>query len=322
MKVLVAGSTGALGIPTVRALIKEGHDVVGLTRSQDKAIRLEELGASVAHGDVLDEEAMLRVMERVRPQGVLQLLNALPKRGPLRPRELEGTNRLRVVGTKNLLSAATAAGVKRFVTESMIFGYGYGHVRDRLVTEEDPFGGPVSFPPAQPAIDALNFLEDQVLEASTSGAIEGVVLRYGLFYGPGVGSTEFMVTLLKRGLFILPGGGHAVGSWIHVEDGASAAATALEDAPAGSVFNVVDDEPVPLRDFAQRLAETLDLRQPRSVPMWAARILGTYAHAMARSRLPVSNERIKRDLGWSPRHPTYREGSASLRSTSRVPGVP
>ena len=310
MKVLVAGSTGALGIPTVRALVDAGHDVAGLTRSDAKARSLERLGARPVLGDVYDAKVMKRVFAGVEPDGVIQLLNALPKRGPFKPRELDETNRLRIEGTKNLIAAAKAVGTRRYVVESMIFGYGYGHVGDAHITEEDDFGRPVGFTPAQPAIDGLNALESQVQAAA--GDLEGVILRYGLFYGPGVGSTDFMISLLRKGVFILPGGGHALGSWIHVEDGASAAVAALERAPGGTVFNVVDDEPVTLRDFAMCLADTLGTRRPRSVPMWAVRVMGRYASLMAKTKLPVSNERIKRELGWEPRYPTYREGARSL----------
>lgn len=312
MKVLVIGSTGALGVPTVRALLHAGHEVVGLTRSKEKARRLGELGATPALGDVFDADAMKSLFAEIRPEGAIQLLNALPKKGPLKPRDLEGTNKLRIEGTGNLIAAAESAGVRRYVVESMVFGYGYGHVGDVAVTEDSPFGRPTSFAPAQPAIDALSSMEDQVREATEAGALEGVILRYGLFYGPGVGSTEFMLSLLRKGVFILPGGGQAVGSWIHIDDGAAAAVHALEKAPPGSVFNVVDDEPVSLRDFAWTLSRTLGTRKPRSVPMWAVRALGTYARAMATSKLPVSNEKIKRELGWRPNYPTVREGGRSL----------
>ena len=312
MRVLVAGSTGALGIPTVRALLDAGHDVVGLTRSAAKGRTLREMGAAPVLGDVFDAGAMKAIMHEVSPQGVVQLLNALPKRGPLRPRDIDSTNRLRIEGTKNLIEAAKTAGVRRYLVESMIFGYGYGHVGDSKVTEEESFGRPVSFAPAQPAIDGLNSLEDQVRGATEAGELEGIVLRYGLFYGPQVGSTQFMVSLLRKGVFILPGGGHAVGSSIHVEDGASAAVAALERAPAGEVYNVVDDRPASLREFAFCLSETLSLRAPKSVPMWAIRLMGSYASLMAKSTLRVSNAKIKTELGWEPRYPTYREGVRSL----------
>lgn len=310
MRVLVAGSTGALGIPTVRALLEAGHEVFGLTRTETKAEQLRSMGAAPVIGDVFDAEGIRKIFDESRPEGVLQLLNALPKRGPFRPRELEGTNRLRIEGTRNVLAAAQESGVKRFVAESMIFGYGYGHQGTELITEDRPFAEPSDFALAQPALDAMKNLEGQVL--SNKNGVEGVILRYGVFYGPGVGSTDFMISLMKKHLFILPGGGEATGSWIHVEDGASAAVAALERAPAGGIYNVVDDEPASIHDYSLFMSKTLGLPKPKRVPMWVSRVGGAYLALMAKSHLPVSNEKIKADLSWKPRYPTYREGIETL----------
>ena len=311
MKVLVVGSTGALGVPTIRALRTAGHEVWGLTRSSEKARRIEELGARAALGDVFDPGAMNSVFEEVRPEGVLQLLNALPKRGPFKPKDLEETNRLRIEGTKNVLGAAIGVGTRRFVAESMIFGYGYGKHGD-LITEDKPFVRQADFEGAQGALDGLNSLEDQVRAATEAGRIEGVVLRYGLFYGPDVGSTDFMLSLLRKRMFILPGGGHATGSWIHISDGAEAAVLALERARPGAVYNVVDDEPASLRAIAAEMSTALGLPKPKQVPLWVARLAGRYAALMAQSELRVSNERMKKELDWEPAYPTYREGVRSL----------
>jgi nucleoside-diphosphate-sugar epimerase len=316
VKVMVVGSTGALGIPVVRQLVAAGHEVAALTRSPEKAERLGRLGATPVLGDVFDAERMKAVMTEAQPDGVVQLLNALPKRGPMRVSELEQTNRLRTEGTRNVLAGALAAGAKRFVAESMIFGYGYN--RGRLVTEEDRFGAPTGDEGVDAALQALVSLERQVLDASGAGSIEGVVLRLGLFYGPGVGSTEFMRRLMTRRMMMLPGGGRGVGSWIHVEDGAAAVVAALERAPAGSVYNVVDDEPASMEDFAAEMARDLGLPRPRSIPAWLARLGGRYAAMMVSSaRLMVSNEKIKDELGWRPRYPTYREGIRTLRPADR-----
>src|SRR4051812_47668220 len=192
MKVLVAGSTGALGLPTVRQLVDNGHEVFGLTRSKEKAGLLTEAGATPVFGDVLDKDSIGRVVRDVGPDGIAQLLNALPKRGPMRPSEMNATNELREVGTKNLLDAAIAQGVRRFVVESMIFGYGYGDRGTEPLTEDAPFGDPVPEKTLNPAIDALRTMETLVLDASRQRKIDGIVLRMGLFFGPGIGSTEFI----------------------------------------------------------------------------------------------------------------------------------
>jgi nucleoside-diphosphate-sugar epimerase len=312
MNVLVVGSTGALGVPVVDRLLARGHDVVGLTRSPEKARMLSERGARAVLGDVFDAPRMKEVMTEVQPECVVQLLNALPKRGPIRLSELEATNELRVTGTKNVLGAAVSTGARRFVAESMIFGYGY-RAGARAVTEDDDFGVRTSMPDVDRALEGLVSLETQVLDATRSGAIEGVVLRLGLFYGPGVGSTEFMASLLRRRMMVLPGGGRGVGSWIHVDDGAAAVVAALEGAEPGSVYNVVDDEPVSMAAFAAELATVRGLPGPRAIPKWVARFGGRYAAVIANATLRVSNERIKSELGWKPRYPSYREGLAALR---------
>lgn len=317
MKVLVVGSTGALGMPVVQRLIERDHDVTGLTRSPDKAGRLRALGADAVLGDVFDAGRMKEVMAETQPEGVVQLLNALPKRGPIRLSELDATNDLRVRGTENVIGAALDAGVRRFVAESMIFGYGYS-AGSRAVTEEDPFGSRTSIDDVDRALSALVSLERRVLDASGTGAIEGVVLRLGLFYGPGVGSTEFMRRLLGRRMMVLPGGGRGVGSWIHVEDGAAAVVAALEGAAPGSVYNVVDDEPVSMAALLGEMSSVLDLPRARSIPKWMARLGGRYGGMIANATLRVSNERIKADLGWEPRYSTYREGMRTLSRARRA----
>jgi nucleoside-diphosphate-sugar epimerase len=313
MKVFVVGSTGALGIPVVERLLARGHEVTALTRSADKAARLDAVGARPVLGDVFDAARMKELMTGARPSGVVQLLNALPKRGPLRLSELAETNRLRIEGTRNVLAAATAAGAGRFVAESMIFGYGYSH-RSRAVTEDDKFGVNTSVEDVDRALDALVSLESQVLDASKRREIDGIVLRLGLFYGPGVGSTEFMIRLLRRRMMMLPGGARGVGSWIHVDDAAAAVVAVLEEAPAGGVYNVVDDEPTSMGDFAAEMARSLGLPRPRSIPLWLARLGGRYGGMIASATLRVSNERIKSELGWAPAYPTYREGVRTLRA--------
>lgn len=307
----MVGSTGAVGVPVVRRLVERGHDVTALTRSDAKVEALRGLGARPVVGDVFDPARMKEVALEAKPDGVVQVLNALPKRGPLRLAEIEPTNRLRVEGTRNVLGAAITAGVERFVAESMIFGYGYA-AGARAVTEDDPFGVPTSIDAADRALAALVSLESQVLEATRRGEVEGVVLRLGLFYGPAVGSTDFMIKLLRRHALLLPGGGRGMGSWIHVEDAASAIVAAVEGAAPGSVYNVVDDVPASVAEMAGEIARRLDLPKPRAVPAWVARLGGRYAGMVANATLKVSNEKIKQELNWSPRYPSYREGVATL----------
>ena len=319
MKVLIAGAAGALGMPTAKELLRRGHDVVGVTRSRAKAAQLEEAGIKPLIADVFDPGGIAQAAADASPDGIVQMLNALPKNGPIKPAHLDGTNRLRVEGTRNLLRAAVAARVRRYVVESMIFGYGYEREEGERITEDQPFLTKSPLPEVDPALEALGSLEAQVVEASERGDVEGVVLRYGLFYGPGVGSTEFFIRMLRRRMMGLPGGGPGIASWIHVEDGATAAATALESAPSGSVFNVVDDEPASMRAFTEELAQRLGLPRPYSVPLFVTRLAGRYAAMVMTSKLRVSNEKIKRELGWSPKYPTIREGIAAMAgATDRI----
>jgi nucleoside-diphosphate-sugar epimerase len=155
-------------------------------------------------------------------------------------------------------------------------------------------------------------METMVLEATERGGLEGVVLRLGLFYGPEVGSTKFMMSLLRKRILFLPGGGRGKLSWIHVADGASAIVAALEKAPAGAIYNVVDDEPVSFRGLSEQMARQLGVPGPKSIPIAIAKIGSSYAATMAQTNLRASNLRIKQELGWKPRFPTYREGIGAM----------
>jgi nucleoside-diphosphate-sugar epimerase len=314
MKILVAGATGALGSRVLPKLVELGHSVVGLTRSESKGQAVKGEGADVVIGDVLDRRRMDEVIDQTRPDAIVQLLNALPKRGPMRPKEIDATNELRVTGTRNLLDAAIRHGTRRYIAESMIFGYGYGDVSNGKVTEEDKFPVDAPWPALAPALDALGFLESRVLSASERGEIEGIALRFGLFYGPRVGSTEFMAKMLKRRMLPLPGGASGVTSWIHIEDAADATVAAVESSVGGEVFNVVDDEPGSFGDHLRAMASILDNPSPYNVPRFVGRLGGRYAALMSRTNLRVSNDKIKAALDWRPRYPSFRQGLATLAS--------
>jgi nucleoside-diphosphate-sugar epimerase len=311
VRVFVAGATGALGLPTVKALVSAGHAVIGLTRSPAKAALLQAHGATVAHADVLDANAIKAAVATAAPDAVVQVLNALPKNGPRRMRDVDATNRLRIDGTRNLLDAAVTVGASRYIAESVIVGYAYGDFGPGLITEEQPFthNAPAV---AQPAIDALRSLEDQVRQATRKGRIEGIILRFGVFYGPEVASTQFWVKLLRRRLLPLPGGGRNCVSYIHVDDAAAAITAALERGTPGATYNIVDDQPATSGDFLRELARVIGAPQPLAVPVWAAYLAGDYARRFWDLTLPVSNAKAKAELGWQPRYPTYREGLGTL----------
>jgi nucleoside-diphosphate-sugar epimerase len=311
MKIFIAGATGTLGIPLVQALAARGHKVIGLTRSEAKRPILEKLGADTAVADALDEAGLTRAVRNADPEVVVHLLTAIPRKGPRRAADMAMTNSLRIKGTSHLLRAAIAAGAKRIIAESMILVYGYGDHGVEPKREDDPLQ------PAKPAagtkytVDALRSLESQVMAASGKQEIEGIVLRLGLLYGPGVPATESNLQMVRmRKLPVVSVGGTV--SWVHVSDAVSATVGALEHGRSGQVYNIVDDEPASYRDFLLYAAEVTGSPRPRSLPLWFLKLAAPYGAAFLSTRLNVSNEKAKQELGWSPQFPDFRKGLSAL----------
>lgn len=308
MKVFVAGASGAIGRPLVRRLVKAGHEVTGMTRSEDRAADIRAAGAAAVVCDVFDAAALEAAVREAAPEAVVHELTALPPRIDYKAKEdpLAPTNRVRTEGTRNLLAAAKAAGARRFVAESVAFFY--TPEGDWVKDEEAPLNldAPGNF---GPAAVALTDLERQV---TTAEGIEGVVLRYGWLYGPGtyfdrVGSqTE---DAMKRRLPIV-GKGEGTFSFLHVEDAAAATAAAIERGAPGT-YNVVDDEPAPMHEWVPVFCKVVGAKKPRRVPVWLARLVaGSAAVASATQLRGASNAKAKRELGWQPRYPSWREGFA------------
>ncbi|HEU5108264.1 MAG TPA: NAD(P)-dependent oxidoreductase [Micromonosporaceae bacterium] len=300
MRVLLAGASGAVGTPLTRQLVAGGHDVIGITRSQANAERLRTVGAQAVVADVLDRENLLTVVRGVRADAVAHQLTAL---GTMKMREaMRGTNDLRTTGTANLLAAARVVGAHRFVTQSIMLGYGYGDHGPRVLTEDDPFAEPAPGPFA-PVLAALRSNEEQVFSADE---IEGISLRYGLFYGQDA-FTRTMTNLVRRRRLPVPSSGGGLVNFIHLEDAAAATVAALEKGHPGQAYNIVDDEPVRWADYLDALAAELGARRPRRVPTWLLRAI-PYVHTLLTTSMRVSNAKAKRELGWTPAVPTYREG--------------
>jgi nucleoside-diphosphate-sugar epimerase len=313
MRVLVAGATGALGVPVVRALAAAGHEVIGLARTRGRAQVVERFGARVLPVDALDGDALRTVLMSTRPEVVVHALTAIPPRGPLRASDLQATNRLRTDGTRNLLAAAIAAGVKRIVVESMVFIYGYEDLGDVPLAEDAPTARHVPKPWLQAPIDALVSEETQVFEATRSGRIEGVVLRFGGFYGLGAGSDTMVHLLRRRALPVVNHAASRAVPWIEISDAASAVVTALSQGRSGAVYNIADDEGVTARELIRHLAWSVGAPRPWAIPAWMMRVTAPFAAAAwLDTTLNVSSAKAKRDLAWSPRFPTYREGIAHL----------
>lgn len=314
MRILVAGATGALGVPLVRHLIADGHEVTGLSRTGRRTSTLAGLGARVVTANVLDAEALSRAVRTARPEMVVHALTAIPPAGPRRLADLDATNALRVDGTRNLLAAAGAAGARRIVVESMVFVYGFGDLGDTLLTEEASPARVVSKPALRVVIDALISEERQTLEASRSGRIEASVLRFGCFYGPDAGTDTMARHLVRRALPIVKRAPSRGIAWIHIHDAASAVVTALENAQPGAVYNIVDDEAVTARGMIESLAQSIGAPTPWSIPAWLMRAVAPFAAAVCvDTTLKVSNAKAKQELTWRPRFPTYREGIRHYR---------
>ncbi|MFG3582221.1 NAD-dependent epimerase/dehydratase family protein [Micromonospora chersina] len=299
MRVLLAGASGAIGTPLTRQLLAAGHQVVGISRSRSNAERLRDAGAEAVVADVMNRENLLAAVRDVRADAVVHELTAL---GTTKMGEaLQGTNALRTTGTANLLAAARAVGAHRFVTQSIVLGYGYRDHGPRVITEDTPFAEPVGGKLGE-AVAAMGSTEEQVFSADE---VEGVALRYGFFYGQDR-MTSMMVNLVrKRRLPVPSSGGFA--NFIYLEDAAAATLAALEKGRAGQAYNIVDDEPVRWGDYLDTLAAAFGARRPWRVPSWMLRPI-PYAHAMMTTSMRVSNAKAKRELGWAPAVPTYRDG--------------
>jgi nucleoside-diphosphate-sugar epimerase len=309
MKVLVAGSTGALGVPLVRALAAGGHEVAALTRNPANRERLRALGARPLVADVMDRAGLLRAVDGLTVDAVVHLATAF-RDMPMRHHGMAATNELRTRGTANMLAAARAVGAGRFLAESMIFGYGdWG---DRVLTEEDPPFGP---PGRNAGLEAhVAAMRESTRRTLTAEGIAGISLRYGGFYGPGPASEAIVELLRRRRLPVLRGAG--VISLVYIEDAAAATVAALERGRAGQAYNVVDDEPVAWRTFLRALAEAVGAPPPRELPAWLLRP-ANYAHAAFTTSMRVSNAKARRELGWTPSVPTWRQGIPMIAAARR-----
>ena len=308
MRVFVAGASGAVGRTLIPLLTENGHTVVGTTRSPEKVAALRALGAEPVVLDGLDRDGVVAAVAGARPDALVHEMTALS--GPFDLRRFDRTfaltNRLRTEGTDHLVEAARAAGVERIVAQSYA-GWPHARVGGPVKSEEDPLDSDPA-PRHRTTIAAIRHLEERVLGAG------GMVLRYGAFYGPGTGMApggEQWEAVLGR-KFPLIGDGGGMFSFAHIEDVASATLLALERYTPDAVYNVVDDEPARVREWLPALAEIVGAKPPRRVPRWFARMLGAHVVAMMTEARGASNAKIRRELGWEPKWPTWREGFTAL----------
>ncbi len=304
MRVFLAGATGVIGRRLTPMLVAAGHQVTGMTRSAERTDAVAAMGAAPVVADALDAEGLSAALLAARPDAVIHQLTSLPPR--IDPRRIERdfamNDRLRDEGTRHLVQAARAAGAGRIVAQSIAFAYAPGPP-GCVHGESDPLylDSPTPF---RRSVLAVRTLERTVLDA------QGVVLRYGYFYGPGsaisrTGSVGEDVARRRRPIV---GRGEGVWSFIRVDDAARAALAALTQGASGT-YNVVDDDPAPVSQWLPALADALQAAPPRRVPALIARLLaGSYGVASMTHGQGASNELAKRELGWTPQYGSWREG--------------
>ena len=309
MKILVAGATGAMGKQLVPRLVAAGHEVVGMTRSESKKETLYELGAAPVVADALNPDEVAGAVGRARPDVIVHQLTAIAGLDMRHfDRDFALTNRLRTEGTDHLLAAGRAVGVRRFVAQSYT-GWPYARTDGPVKSEEDPLDPT----PAREMRESLTAIRH--LEAAVTGAdwTEGIVLRYGGFYGPGTsmapGGEQFEIVRKRK--FPLVGNGAGVWSFVHIEDAADATVAAVEHGKRG-IYNVVDDDPAPVAEWLPALAQELGAKKPMRVPRFVGRLFAGEAGVVMMTDIRgASNAKAKGELGWQPRHPSWRQGFAA-----------
>jgi nucleoside-diphosphate-sugar epimerase len=310
MKVFVAGATGAMGKQLVPRLVRAGHEVVGMTRSESKQAELYDLGATPVLADALNPEHVASAVAHAQPDVIVHQLTALSGSLDMRhfDRDFALTNRLRTEGLDHLLSAGRATGVKRFIAQSYT---GWPFARDGgPVKNEDAPLDPTPAREMRETLQAIRHLEQAVTAAEWT---EGIVLRYGAFYGPGTSMSPGgeQVELIRKRKFPVVGDGGGVWSFIHIEDAAEATVAAVEHGTRG-LYNVVDDEPAAVAEWLPALAERVGAPKPRNVPKFLGRMFAGDAGVVMMTEVRgASNAKAKRELGWRPRHSSWRQGFAA-----------
>jgi nucleoside-diphosphate-sugar epimerase len=303
MRVFVVGASGAIGSRLVPQLIERGHEVIGSARSPDKAERLRRLGAESVVLDALDAQAVRDAVAAAEPDAIVHQATALAdaKLGRNFDKIFARTNELRTKGTDALLAAAREAGVRRFVAQSFA-SYRYAREGGPIKTEDDPLD-PTPPPNTEESAGAMTYLEQVVTNFG------GIALRYGVFYGA---ANDGLIKPVRRRWYPIVGDGSGIVSWIHLEDAATATVLALEQDGA-AIYNIVDDDPAPVREWLPVLAQALDAKPPRHLPTWLARLLaGEAAVVMGTEARGASNAKARRELGWTLRYPTWRHGFAEV----------
>ncbi|MER6449735.1 NAD-dependent epimerase/dehydratase family protein [Streptomyces venezuelae] len=293
--VLLAGASGVLGRHITDALTRAGHTVIGLGRGAGADVR----------ADLMDRDGLLRAVDGLRADTVVHAATAL-RAAPMRHKDMFATDDLRVTGTRNLMEAARVLGARRVVAESMVFGYGYRDFGDHVITEgTDPFA-PAGDRAVERHLQGMRVKEELVL--GTDG-IEGIALRFGLFYG--AGGTETLVEMLRGRKVPAVADRGRVLPWVDLADAGRAVALAVEGGRPGRAYNIVDDTPTGFGAHVRAVAAAYGTPKPMTVPTWMMRPF-PYLHRMVTTSMHVSNARARAELGWAPGHAGCAEGLRAL----------
>jgi 2-alkyl-3-oxoalkanoate reductase len=306
MRVFVAGASGAIGTRLVPQLVAQGHEVTGTFRSPGNDERLRALGAQPVRLDLLDASAVRAAVLEAEPEAIIHEATALANARFVRnlDRSFGPTNRLRTEGTDALLAAAREAGVRRFVAQSFA-SYRYAREGGPVKTEDDPLD-PSPVASARQTNEAMRYLDDAVTGAG------GIALRYGGFYGA---ANDGLIGPVRKRQFPIVGDGAGIFSFVHLDDAAAATVLALNHDGAG-LYNIVDDDPAPAREWLPVLAAALGAKPPRHVPGWLARLIVGDGLVMMTQARGASNAKAKLELGWTPRHPSWRQGFAAAYAST------
>jgi nucleoside-diphosphate-sugar epimerase len=302
MRIFVAGATGVIGQYLIPSLVAAGHEVTGTTRSPAKAGQLKRAGATPAIVDGLDRQAVLDAVRAAQPDVIVHQMTALASMRSFRhfDKEFAVTSELRTKGTDYLLEGARQAGTRRFIAQSFI-GWNNARTGTAVKSETDPLD-PDPISSTRKAMAAIRYLEDAVPAAVP----EGLVLRYGPFYGHG--ASDYMLEAVRKRQLPVIGGGTGIWSFCEVSDGAAATLAAVTRGAPG-LYNIVDDDPAPVREWLPYLAECLGAKPPMHAPAWVGKLLaGELVVAMMTEARGAANAKARRELDWTPGYPSWRDG--------------
>jgi|SRR5579862_1047115 len=297
MRVFIAGASGVLGRRLVWQLAARGHSVIGQVRSPKAELAVKEAGGEPRNADLFDADSLARAAENC--DTVIHAATAIPVKQKTTPADWAMNDRIRRKGTRCLTEAAAKIGAKTYLQQSIAW---VARPKDASPFDEDSPLVPDAT--IQSAIDA----EGIAREAGSAEGITVAVLRGGFFYDCDSGHTRMIAEALRKRQMPIVGSGDAQWAMIHTDDAASAYVAAAEH-PQSGVWHIVDNELVPVATYLKDFAARLGAPAPRRVPVWLARWLaGEQAVEYLTKSVRTTNARFRRDFGWTPRYPTYREG--------------